>query len=111
MEQTPRSERKMANTPYVHIVHGPVLKTVAPSFRQVPANAFGDSGSNQHWFECDVADVDSAALDEKLKELGIYAGVDTAYPGRSCRKLCKYERDASFDSGLPKAGRPCGMPA
>jgi hypothetical protein len=98
----------MANTPYDHKVHGPMLKAVAPSFRQVPSNAFGDSGSNQHWFECDVAVVDSAALDEKLEELGIYAGVDTAYQGRSCRKLCKYERDASFENEQPHTDRQRG---
>jgi hypothetical protein len=90
----------MRNTPYDHKIHESLLKSVAPSFRQVPANAFGDSGSNQHWFECDVADIDAAALDKKLGQLGIHAGIDTAYPGRSCRKLCKYERDASFNKDM-----------
>jgi hypothetical protein len=81
------------NTPYVPELHRHLLVAAAPSFRQVPANAFGDSGSNANWYECDVRTREAAALDQKCEELGIFAGIDTGYPGRSCRKLCRYVRD------------------
>lgn len=58
---------------YDHKIHGPILKSVAPSFRQVPANAIGDSGSNQNWFECDVAIIDAAALDSVANARSVLA--------------------------------------
>ena len=79
------------NTPYVPDLHDALLKSVAPSLRQVPANAFGDSGSNANWREVDMFEGEALAFDRACAQLGIHAAWDVPYPGRSCRKLCKYE--------------------
>ncbi len=94
----------MGNVPFNPRIHRTALQIAAPSLRQVPANDFGDSGSNRHWFECDVKTSEAQALDEACADLGIYSGVDTAYPGRACRKLCRYVRDplpaSTFETAL-----------
>jgi len=83
----------MPNTPYIHAVHGPLLKAVAPSARTPGPNVFGDNATNKHWHETMMLDSDATAFDAKCEQLALYAGWDSAYPGNSCRKLCKYVRD------------------
>lgn len=79
--------------PYRGDKHWAALRSVAPSLRQVPENAFGDSGTNHAWKEVDMLVEDSGPFAEKCRELGIYYGPDTAYPGRACFKLCKYQME------------------
>lgn len=81
------------NTPYEPTVHFPLLKAAAPSLRQVPANAFGDSGSNANWIELDMKSAEAGAFEEQANALSLYFGPDSAYPGRSCYKVCKYESE------------------
>jgi hypothetical protein len=81
------------NTPYDHNKHWPLLKAVAPGARKLPADAFGASSSNAHWFEAVMPAEQAGAFRAKCDELGIYHAADSYYPRNACEKLCKYVRE------------------
>lgn len=81
------------NTPYDPKVHGPLLKAVAPGQRPQPSDSFGASPSNANWSAIEVPHGQGEAFAAECRRLNIYAGLDSAFPGYTCYKLCRYVRD------------------
>jgi len=81
------------NTPYDPTLHLPLLKAAAPGLRPQPSDAFGMSPSNANWAAIEVPHGQREAFSNECARLNIYAGWDSAFPGYTCRKLCRYVRD------------------